>query len=30
MKIDILSDLHIDFYFNPKLKIKDEANRGLK
>jgi predicted phosphodiesterase len=29
MKIDILSDLHIDFYFNPKLKIKDEQIKKL-
>ncbi len=29
MKIDILSDLHIDFYFSPKLKIKDEQIKKL-
>jgi len=29
MKIDILSDLHIDFYFNPKLKVKDDQIKKL-
>lgn len=29
MKIDILSDLHIDFYFNPKEKIEDEQIKKL-
>lgn len=29
MKIDILSDLHIDFYFNPKEKIEDEEIKKL-
>jgi len=29
MKIDILSDLHIDFYFNHKEKIEDEQIKKL-
>ncbi|RXK03587.1 metallophosphoesterase [Halarcobacter bivalviorum] len=29
MKIDILSDLHIDFYFKPKEKIEDEQIKKL-
>ena len=29
MKVDFLSDLHIDFYFDPKQKIKDENIKKL-